>query len=414
MDLNQLLAAFQTASAEVKAQHANHTAELAALKGEGKSLQDAQAALKASTEKLAADMKKVDDLLIAIQRKQSEAPVVATVERKSMGQLAVAGFDLKAVASSLRGEVRLEKKDITSLSASAGALVRPDRDPTVYTEPNRRMRIRDLIPSVPVTSGSVEVMRQTTRATNAGPQQGLSNSSTAQGAGEFKAKRESNAVFSLETYPIRTIAHWVPASRQVLADAPQLRSIIDIDLNYGLQLESDDQLLNGDGTGQNLTGLMVDSDVPDIGGLPSGTDTDYLGAAMIDHIRSAITECQTSEYYNINAIIMNPVDWAVIETAKATDGHYLMVAMPSTTSEERVWRVPVIITNAMTASSFILGDFTLGARLYDREDVTVRISESHEDFFVKNGVAILGEERYTMAIVRPLAFAKGSFEVEAT
>jgi HK97 family phage major capsid protein len=74
----------------------------------------------------------------------------------------------------------------------------------------------------------------------------------------------------------------------------------------------------------------------------------------------------------------------------------------------------VIVTNAMNQSEFILGDWTMGARIYDREDVTVRVSESHEDFFIKNAVAILAEERYTMAVVRPLAFTKGSFEIELT
>ena len=52
--------------------------------------------------------------------------------------------------------------------------------------------------------------------------------------------------------------------------------------------------------------------------------------------------------------------------------------------------------------------------LYEREDVTVRVSESHADYFVRNGVAILAEERYAFAIPRPNAFVKGSFDVAAS
>jgi len=59
-----------------------------------------------------------------------------------------------------------------------------------------------------------------------------------------------------------------------------------------LFLESDAQLLFGDGTNQNLTGLMVDSDVSDIGELDSGTSAADVPAAMLDHIRKAVTECQ--------------------------------------------------------------------------------------------------------------------------
>jgi len=132
---------------------------------------------------------------------------------------------------------------------------------------------------------------------------------------------------------------------------------------------------------------------------------------MIDHIRRAVTECQTNEYYNVNGVVLNPNDWETLELAKATDGHYLMINLPADGAQERIWRMPVIITNAMPEGEFILGDWTLGAKIYDRESVSVRVSESHADYFVKNGVAILAEERYTMAVNRPKAFTKGSFEV---
>jgi HK97 family phage major capsid protein len=69
------------------------------------------------------------------------------------------------------------------------------------------------------------------------------------------------------------------------------------------------------------------------------------------------------------------------------------------------------VTNAMPASTFLIGDWNMGAVLYDREDVSVRVSESHADYFIKNGVAVLAEERYTLAIPLPNAFCKGAFTV---
>ena len=88
-----------------------------------------------------------------------------------------------------------------------------------------------------------------------------------------------------------------------------------------------------------------------------------------------------------------------------------MVSMPTGRATETVWRVPVIVTNAITAGTFLIGDWNMGAVVYDREDVSVRVSESHADYFVKNGVAILAEERYTLAIPLPKAFCKGQFTV---
>ena len=75
-----------------------------------------------------------------------------------------------------------------------------------------------------------------------------------------------------------------------------------------------------------------------------------------------------------------------------------------------MWRVPVVVSNAMQAGDFILGDFTLGAAVYTREGVTVRTSESHADYFVRNGVAVLAEERCALGIELPRAFVKGTFE----
>jgi HK97 family phage major capsid protein len=303
----------------------------------------------------------------------------------------------------------MEKKDITALAASAGALVRPDRDPTVYQNPNRPIRIRDLIPTVPTASNAVEFMRELVFTNNAAPQGSVAGI----GGGELVAKIKSEITYELVTKPVRTIAHWFAASRQVLSDAPMLQGLLNGRLVYGLDLKSDQQLLQGDGTGQELDGILVDADINDVGQLAAGTAAADVPAAMIDHIRAAVTACQLFEYYNMTGLVLNPVDWQILETAKATDGHYLMVAMPTDTATQTVWRIPVVISNAMPVNTFLIGDWTMGAVIYDREDISVRISESHASYFVQNGVAILGEERYTLAIPLPKAFCKGLFTVAA-
>jgi len=76
----------------------------------------------------------------------------------------------------------------------------------------------------------------------------------------------------------------------------------------------------------------------------------------------------------------------------------------------RLWRVPVVVSNAIQDHDFIMGDFTLAATLYQREGYSVRLSEHHANLFVQNGVAILGEERLGFGIELPLALVKGTFE----
>jgi len=410
MELKDLKDLLEAKSKEIAEANAKLTAEV-----EAKGNQVAE--LKAAFDKSVSDFAALDQKLIDLELAQKNLFAAKSADqKKSLGNTFVGSDVFAEMKSNGRGSNQpytMQRKDISSLAASAGALVTPFRDPEVYRDPSRPLRIRDLIPAIPVASGSVEIMRQNVFTNNAGPQEAGSNPSSAIGGGEFEAKAKSNITWELVTVPVRTIAHYVPASRQVLSDAPQLASLIDTELTYGLDLESDAQLLLGDGTGQNLTGLLVDSDVTDIGELPAGTTTANVPAAMIDHIRKAVTACQANEYYNMTGVVLNPADWETLETAKATDGHYLMIQFPANGADQRIWRMPVIVTNAMPADTFLLGDWTLGAKLYEREDVSIRVSESHADLFVKNGVAVLAEERYCLGINRPKAFAKGEFTVAA-
>ena len=409
MELKDLKDLLEAKSKEIADANAKLSAEM-----EAKGTQVAE--LKTALDKAVSDFEAVDAKLVELELAQKNAFSGKQVEKKTIGQLFTDSDVFGQIKADGRGSNQpftMSRKDISSLAASAGALVRPDRDPEVYRDPSRPLRIRDLIPSIPTASGSVEIMRQNVFTNEAGPQQASSSPSSALGGGEFQAKNESNITWELVTVPVRTIAHWVPASRQVLSDAPQLAALIDTELAYGLDLESDAQLLLGDGTGQNLTGLLVDAGVTDIGEIAAGTSAADLPGAMIDHIRSAVTACQANEYYNMTGVVLNPTDWETLETAKATDGHYLMIQFPANGADQRLWRMPVIVTNAMPAGQFLLGDWTLGAKIYEREDVSVRVSESHADYFVKNGVAVLAEERYALGINRPKAFAKGEFTVAA-
>lgn len=412
MELKDLIAAFKKSSSDIEAANAAHAAEVKEL---GAATAETKAALEVANDSqvsLKATCDAIEEKLVELQLESKRVRDAAPRESKSLGQLFTDNEIYAGIKSSQRGNnapVSIERKDITSLAASAGSLIRPDRDPEVYRNPSRPTRIRDLIPSIPTQSGSIETMRQNVFTNNAAPQGTVAGI----GGGELVAKAQSEITWELVTETVKTIAHWVPASRQVLADAPMLAALIDIELTYGLDLESDEQLLLGDGTGQNLKGLMVDAAISDVGEIATGTSASDLPSAMIDHVRSAVTICQTFNYLNMNGLVLNPTDWETLETAKATDGHYLMIQFPTEGAQERMWRMPVVVTNAMPAGSFLLGDWTMGAKIYDRESVEIRVSESHADMFVKNGVAVLAEERYAFGINRPKAFCKGAFTVAA-
>ena len=357
-----------------------------------------------------------DQMETAVKSVQAEAQRLATMingqnspnVQKSAGQLFVESAELKAaVAAGAHVVGNFNVKNITNLAASAGVLTRPDRQSEVVIPNRRPLRVRDLMVTIPTSSNAIEYVRRNVFTNNAAAQApGAPN--TAIGAGELQNKPQSNITYELVTAPVRTFAHFIPESRQVLSDAPMLQGLIDSDLVYGLDLVSDAQILNGDGTNQNLTGLMVDTGITVVAPDAATANAAARPQAMLEHIRKAITAMQLNEYYNVTGVVLNPTDWQTIELAKGTDGQYIWASV-SAGAESRVWRVPVVITNAMTLGKFLLGDWNLGAKLHDREQANIRISESHASFFIQNAVAILGEERYAMTVPHPKAFARGTF-----
>ncbi len=410
MELEAIKTHLDTVKSEIKAAVEKRDNEI---KQHGEATEATRKALTAATERLdtiKGDMDRMDARVIEME-KAAQRQFAGQQEAKSLGQQFVESQEYKSAGSRGTNAVRVNKA-ISGLAASGGALVNPQRRADVVVNAQRTAFIRDLLTSIPTSSNAVEVMRENVFTNSAAPQQ-PSSASTAIGAGEFQSKAESNLTYELVTVPVRTMAHWIAASRQVLSDAPMLQRLVDTKLMYGLNLLSDAQLLYGAGTNQSLTGLMVDAGVSTVGEITTGTTAANLPGAMLNHIRAAITKCQTFEYYNINGLVVNPEDWETLETAKGSDGHYIWVTVPNG-GEQRLWRVPVVVSNAMTQGDFLLGDWTMGATIYDREQMDIRVSESHSDYFVKNGVAILAEERYGFGIELPKAYCKGSFDVASS
>ncbi|MCK8779078.1 phage major capsid protein [Rhizobium sp. NTR19] len=299
------------------------------------------------------------------------------------------GFKSFAGQTRPRGRHIVEVKDITSLTTDAagsvGSLVQPQR--VSGTElPQRRMTIRALLAQGNTNSNSIEYDKEKLFTNNAAP--------VAEGA----TKPQSELQFEDATAPVRTIAHWMRASVQILADAPGLRSMIDQRLRYGLAYAEEQQLLNGSGSGQNLEGLITAATAYSAPG-------SLTAATPVDVVRLMILQVALAEY-PANGIVMNPIDMAAIEMAKDTAGGYL-IGDPQGTIQKRLWGLPVIETQAIGVDKALVGAFNLAAQIFDRQDATVEVSTEDQDNFVKNKVTIRAEERLALAIYREAALVYG-------
>lgn len=296
-----------------------------------------------------------------------------------------------------------ETKDV--YSTSGGLLPQTgfgtvQRDPMVPRE-YRRARVRDLFPVSRTNASMIEFFRvlgfgtgrlDLTTGASMVPERNPANT-------EFALKPKSNLSFENANAPVRTIAHWEAAHRFVLDDEPQLQSTIDNELRYGLRLTEDNQILNGTGTGNDLLGLLRTPGIQSYNQSTVSTDNKQ------DAIRRAATLAFLA-YYEPTGVVVNPFDWEDIELSKATDGHYMVQLNIAVGLDQRLWRMQVVDSPAIAERTALVGAFGIGAQLYDRMQANVRIAEQHEDFFVRNAIVILAEQRLALACKRPESFVR--------
>jgi HK97 family phage major capsid protein len=278
---------------------------------------------------------------------------------------------------------------LTGASAtSAGALIVNDRTNIVDAGVSYRpLRIMDLITVGMTDSDTVEFVRQGTH-TNASA--GVAEA-TATGNGSG-SKPESAMALEVVTSAVKTIAHFLPATRQALADASQLRTLIDTFLRYGLMEELEDQIMTGAG-GSDITG--IDNSSPNT----QAWDTDILTT-----IRKGRTQVVTEGRAVPTAIALNPSDWQTIDLLQDNEARYYFGG-PSQMGTPRLWGLPVVESEAVTAGYGYVADWRLAA-LWMRQNATIYVSDSHADFFTRNMIAILAELRAAFSLIRPLAMVK--------
>lgn len=319
--------------------------------------------------------------------------------RKSVGQQIVESAEIKSfLKSGGKGRVSVQVKAIisaltTDADGSAGDLIVPMRVPGVNGLPQRRMTIRDLLTPGRTAVNAIQYVKET----------GFTNNAATVSETSGATKPQSEIKFDIVTSAVTTIAHWVRATKQILDDVPMLQSYIDGRLRYGLMYAEENQLLNGGGTGTDLNGIYTQATAF----VAPITPTAAGNMSKIDILRLAILQSSLAEY-PANGIVMHPSDWADIELTKTEDGAYLF-ANPQNGSEPRLWRLPVVETQAMTIDKFMTGAFQMGAQIFDREDAAVEISTEDADNFTKNLVTIRAEQRLGLAVYRPEAFVKGDF-----
>ncbi|MFE6868311.1 phage major capsid protein [Kitasatospora sp. NPDC057692] len=344
---------------------------------------------------------------IALNGKSGERRTPAGLivpDRKSIGEAFVTSSEYQALMGAAPNGRFGEKSRVQSMpvgfkslitgasDTSAGAWVVNDNiGQQVGLEAFQRpLTLRNVVTQGTTTSDTVEYVRLTSVTNAAAPVAEATATSGSSGT-----KPESALAAAKVTAPVKTIAHWIPVTKRALSDAAQIRTLIDAFLKYGLEEELEDQMISGDGTGENFEGL----------GNVSGVQAQAWDTNLLTTTRKAKTKVRTVGRSVANAYLFNPADLEAIDLLQDNEARFYFGGPAGVGTAGTLWGLPVIETDAVPAGTGYVGDFRK-AVLWDREQATVTMTDSHSDFFIRNMVAVLAEMRAAFGILQPNAFVE--------
>ena len=282
-----------------------------------------------------------------------------------------------------------------SVSTSGGALVPTDVRSTLVDILFPQINVLDLIPRATTESDSIEYIRQSNQTLNVAFVPEATGSAL---TGTDGRKPESQLGYVNVTAYVRTAATWLPVTNRLLADAPAIRGIINSQLLMGITQSVEAQVISGDGTGENLLGILQ----------TPGIQTFAKGAFNeVDAIFHARTLVRTGSKLAPTGVVMHPVDYEQVRllrenAASATLGQYLM-APPTTAGVPTVFGMAVVESENIVPNTVLVGNFSQGCQIFDREQSAIRVGLIN-DQLIRNQQTILAEQRLAFVVWRPAAF----------
>lgn len=302
--------------------------------------------------------------------------------------------DLAAMAAGRKNNVSIQTKaTMTTGNNYTGEVIEADRLSGVYFDPDRPSHVRQFIPQVTTDSDTVRYVQETSYTDNTAP--------TAEG----NLKPESEFELTAKDAPVRTIANTLRLSKQMLDDTSFITSYINQRAPKKLLIEEDNQVLYGDGVGENLEGIsQVAQSYSEI---LTSSNIDYI----TDVIANAIAQCATQNgEYSANLTLINPIDWWNIVITKDNDGSYVFPeGVRQGNAPMVIGGVRIAPNTAVTSGDFFVGDFMMGATMAMREGINLRFFEQDRDNVPKNLVTVRIEERLALPIHNPNAFVHDRF-----
>jgi HK97 family phage major capsid protein len=382
-----IMKALDGVEAKLTAMSTKADAEMANL---GKVSTDTKAAIDA----LGVEQRTLADRLLAIEQKSSAQQDDAPAE-KSLGEQFVQGAQYKGMqgagTTTQFGRVSMEVKN-TVTNAIANTF--SERRPGLVEGAFRVFTIEDLLTSIPTSSNSIDWVRENVFTNNAAE------------VAEGLQLPQSSITFANATMPVQNVGHFIKISRQLSMDNAAMAAFINRRMVYGVGLRAETQIIGGNGTNPNLSGLTNAGNFTAHGYTAALLTAAGLSATnRFDLIGKMIGDCALADY-PADVVILNTADWWTMRLAKDGQGRYLL-GDPALPGIPMLFGRPVVASNAMLVGKVWVGSLSQAATLHNREGIVIDLSDSDENNFQLGLVTIRAMRRLALTVEKPAAARYG-------
>ena len=322
------------------------------------------------------------------RNRRDRAPVAtAADESKSLGAL-VTGAKSWAGSQMPQGtkiEVDMGETGMkTLLQTSAGWQPRTGNGTVLVDKIIRPVQVLDVFPADRTDLFEIPSMEETTRTQAAAE------------LAEAASYAEDAFVYTRRTSPVRKIGSEIPVTDEQLDDVPMMQGLLNNRLTFGVRARLDQQIMVGDGSGSNLTGLVNASNVQS---QAKGADSNLIAAYK------ALVLVRVSGRAVPNYFFFHGQDWQNYRLAQNGYGEFFM-GPPAQVGENTLWGLPVVQTEALTQGTGLVASVDpQWMSIYYRKDLEVQVGFIN-DQFIKGQKTVRADIRAALWIGRGQAICK--------
>jgi HK97 family phage major capsid protein len=379
----EILKALDSVEAKLASMDTKAAAEFAAM---GKTSIDTKTAL----DSIGIEQRTLADRLVQLEQKASAE--VETPAATTWGDQFVKSSRYADFAGGTLNKLRVEVKNTLTGSDTN---VAPDRKAGIVAGAVLPFSMEALLPSTPTSSNAIEFTRE------------ASYTNSAAAAAEGTQKGESALTWELVNMPVSTVAHWIKISKQLASDNTALAAYVNSRMTYGVNQKVDTQLVVGTGVAPNISGTFIAANYT-AHGYTAANITAFPATTLkrFALIRKVIGDLYAAGY-PATAVLLNPADWASMEIELMTVAAGQTLFSVDAGGTPRLFGLPVVQSIGLTAGNFQVGAFSQAYMIYNREGVTIEMSDSDGDNFQKNLITLRAERRLALATEKPAAVRGG-------